>query len=86
MSKFLKISFLDSCEAKITEDGFVWKTISYEQARILHHTGVIALFALYEDDSESEIESAEDIMGAESKGIDIGIEVGFLQIGNNGER
>lgn len=63
---------------KITErDSFVWLLVS-EKAKDIYNSGLFALYILYEDDSEALVEDYEQLDEALSKGLTIGIEVGFL--------
>lgn len=62
----------------ICPDGFVWLVVSHEQARKLYKADAISLFTLYSDDSEAMIESEEKLEEAVGKGLQIGIEVGFI--------
>ena len=63
---------------KICPDGFVWLVVGHEQARKLYKADAISLFTLYSDDSEVMIESEEKLEEAVGKGLQIGIEVGFI--------
>ncbi len=63
---------------KITKDNFVWKLVN-NQAKELFSTGIFEIFALYGDDSESLIETSTQLNEALEQGLDIGIEVGFLE-------
>jgi hypothetical protein len=63
---------------KITkEDQFVWLIVT-EKAKEIFNSGLFDLFIVYDDDSESLIESSEQINEALENGLDIGIEVGFI--------
>lgn len=61
---------------KITEDGFVWHVHSEAEARRLF--GEQTLYALYDDDTEAEIESMEELDTMFRRGIYVGTEVGFM--------
>lgn len=66
-------------EIKITrDDGFVWLLVPADKAFALWEAGVFPLYRLYADDSESLIESDEDMRAALEDGCRIGIEVGFI--------
>ena len=66
---------------KITrEDGFVWLIVPTEKARKLWEADAFALYRLYDDDSESMIESEMDLESAIEGGYQIGIEVGFVSV------
>lgn len=60
------------------KDGFVWLVLTTEQARKLWKIDVFPLYVLYNDDSESMIESEEELENDIRQGFPIGIEVGFL--------
>lgn len=57
---------------KRMDDGFVWKILTKEEARVLY--GTMEVYKLYDDGSEGLVESEEEI---ESHGGQFGIEVGF---------
>lgn len=63
---------------KITEDGFVWKTLSKEQAEKEFNDGALELFVVRDDDSDGEITELEQVEEAFDHGQQIGIEVGHL--------
>jgi hypothetical protein len=63
---------------KTCTDGFVWLLITPEQARKLWETDVFTLYRLYDDDTEAEIESEEDLEETIEHGYQIGIEVEFI--------
>lgn len=67
-----------SPKTKVLADGFVWLVISNEQARQLWKTEAFALYTLYDDDSESMIETEDDLENSIRQSRPIGIEVGFL--------
>lgn len=46
---------------KITKDGFIWKNVS-EIAKDLWNTGTVALYEVREDDSESIVDSYEELL------------------------
>lgn len=72
---------LSQSDIKITkEDGFVWKVLMTREAIAIWKTGIFSLYRLYENDSEGEIESEEELYEAINKGISIGLEVGFIKI------
>jgi len=75
-----------SPKTKVFADGFVWLIISNEQARQLWKTEAFSLYTLYDDDSESMIETEEDLENSIRRASLIGIEVGFLsQLLNSGK-
>lgn len=63
---------------KICADGFVWLVVSSEQARKIFKEDIIALYILYNDESEGMIENEERLEDAITRGCQIGIEVGFI--------
>lgn len=64
---------------KITKDGFVWKTVTYEQAKAIWYMELDELYRLYDDDSEAAIETIAGLNDAIKRGIQIGVEVGFIK-------
>lgn len=65
-------------KTKICADGFVWLVVEHEQARKLYKADAISLYTLYNDESEALIESEEKLEETIKKGLQTGIEVGFL--------
>lgn len=61
------------------EDGldYVWLLVG-DKAREVWNSGIFDLYILWDDDSESMIESHEDLEKAICNGYDIGIEVGHV--------
>lgn len=66
-------------------DGFIWMIVT-DKAIQVHTSGLFELYVLYEDGSESLVESNQQIRDAVSKGLDIGIEVGFVEDEENFEQ
>ena len=66
-------------DAKLCRDGFVWKIVTPDKARDIWKAGLFELYKLYPDNSEGLIEREVELEEAISQGIDIGIEVGFIQ-------
>lgn len=62
-------------KTKITKDGFVWLLLKYSDAKQIFLYTNINVYCLFEDDSESLIESTSDF----NKCNTYGIEVGFLK-------
>lgn len=63
---------------KITsEDNFVWRLLTVEQAKAFFKADIDSLYALHSDDTESLIHDFEEIDEYDSRGIEFGIEVGF---------
>ena len=66
------------CKTKVCADGFVWLLVPEKRAPELFNAEVFTLYRLYPDDSESAIETIEDLEKAIEQGDQIGIEVGFI--------
>jgi len=64
---------------KVTKDNFVWKIVT-NRAKNIFISDLFDLYILYCDDSESVIETFEELNIALDNGYDIGIEVGKLEI------
>lgn len=60
-------------------DGFVWLIVTDKAEKILQ-TGLFALYVLHDNGSESLVEGMFDINFAQMHGLEIGIEVGHLNI------
>ncbi|MGL5690438.1 MAG: hypothetical protein ACRDD8_06405 [Bacteroidales bacterium] len=64
---------------KMCKDGFVWKIITHEQAIDLFiNCKSMQVFCLYDDDSESLVETKDDLDKHISGHGKFGIEVGFI--------
>ena len=63
---------------KITKDGFIWKILDYDEAKEVFSSGTFELFLLHDDDSESKVETADEIHNHASDGLLFGIEVGHI--------
>ena len=59
-------------------DGFIYKLGSGEKAKDIFALGLFELYVVYDDDSESEIESQKDLNEALENVYDIGIAVGNI--------
>ena len=46
---------------KITKDGFVWKIITPDEAKCIFSSGGLPIYKLYNNDTESLIESFEEL-------------------------
>lgn len=66
---------------KITSDNFVWHVLTEAEAK--QALGKVEVFALYDDDSESLIESETEIETHIRRGGYVGIEVGFIDDNQN---
>ena len=62
---------------KVTADGFVWLLVN-DKAKEIWNNGLFELFILHEDDSESLVESWEQLDESLANALSIGIEVGHL--------
>lgn len=60
------------------ERGFVWHVIERALVKRVWDEGTFVLYALHGDDTESLINTREELEIYLSKGFDIGIEVGFI--------
>ena len=63
---------------KITKDGLVWKIITPDEAKCIFSSKGLPIYKLYDNDTESLIESFEEIEEIFYKDLQIGIEVGQL--------
>jgi hypothetical protein len=63
---------------KVMNDGFIYKLVSGEKAKDIFALGLFELYVVYDDDSESQIESQKDLDEALENGYDIGIAVGNI--------
>lgn len=61
-----------------TNDGFIWKIVT-DKAKEIFISGLFELYVINSDYSETLIESFDELNSALNDGLDIGIEVGFLQ-------
>lgn len=68
----------DKSGMKVTEDGFVWKTISAKAAELLFNAGEEEVYVLYDDDSEGLVDTPERLKEATERGCQFGVEVGRL--------
>ena len=62
---------------KVTEDNFVWKVLTEGQAKFVFISGVFELYILYSDESDTLVESIDEIATAVKEGAELAIEVGF---------
>jgi replicative DNA helicase len=62
-----------------TEDNFIWKLVTQEQAEIIFASELFDLYELRDDDSESLIETFDEIKAIFENGDSVGIEVGFIK-------
>jgi predicted nucleic acid-binding protein len=64
---------------KITKDNFVWKLVDEEQAEFIFSLDLFDLYELHDDDSESLIETFDEIKNIFIINGKVGIEVGFIK-------
>ena len=62
---------------KTTQDNFVWKVLTENEAKLVFATGVFELYILYSDESDALVETFEEIAKAVKEGAELVIEVGF---------
>jgi hypothetical protein len=62
---------------KTTKDNFVWLLVT-DKAKEVYLSGLFELYILYNDDSESLVESFSQLSEALEDGLDIGISVGHF--------
>lgn len=60
-------------------DNFVWLIVTDKAIKIYMYS-IFDLYVLNDDGSESLVTNGEQLMSALDKGLDIGIEVGHLNI------
>ena len=64
---------------KITQDGFVWRILGYHEAIEYFHNGE-TIFALHDDESESQIVTRQDLQDAlDDDSVQIGLELGYIK-------
>lgn len=63
----------------ITSDNFIWKPLTAKQAVRMFKAECIELYAINEDESETLIESAYDLLTAIQYGMIIALEVGRIK-------
>lgn len=64
---------------KVTQDGFAWQILDSNDAVNAFHDG-LTIYALYNDDSESQIITIQDLDDAlYDDQVEIGIEIGFIK-------
>jgi len=67
---------------KITKDGFVWLIVT-DVAEKMYYSNSMQVYCLYEDGTESLIQSHRDLDAALSSGNDIGVEIASIQALND---
>jgi hypothetical protein len=64
---------------KLTQDGFAWQIIDRNDAINYFHDGK-TIYALYDDESESQIVTRQDLEDAlHWDDVQIGVEIGFIK-------
>jgi hypothetical protein len=64
---------------KITQEGFAWYILSGNDAINAFRSGV-KIFALHDDDTESQIVTTDDLDSAlQADDVQIGMEMGFIK-------
>lgn len=64
---------------KITQDGFAWQIINKNNA-VKYFRYKKPIFALYDDESESQIVTRQDLQDAlDDDSVQIGLELGFIK-------
>jgi len=69
---------------KTTKDNFIFKIVT-EKAKEIFNSGLFELFALNNDDSETKIDTFEQLTDSLEKGLQIAIEVGYFQPNKSNE-
>ena len=64
---------------KVTEDNFVWKILNEGQAKFVFISGVFELYLLFDDGTDTLVESIDEIYVATKEGAQLVIEVGFYE-------
>lgn len=64
-------------QAIITADGFIFMKVN-DKAKEIFNSGLFELYVVYSDETESLIETFEDLDMHLSNGMDVCIEVGFI--------
>jgi hypothetical protein len=63
---------------RVMKDGFVYKLVSSDKAKDIFSLGLFDLYVIHNDDSESLIDSINELNEALEKGNEIGIAVGNI--------
>jgi len=64
---------------KVTQDNFVWKVLTENQAKLVFISGVFELYLLFDDGSDSLVENIYEIGLATIQEAQLVIEVGFYE-------
>lgn len=76
-SKMAGLPQTKSYDMKVMKDGFVYKLVTTEKAKQILYQNLFELYSIYDDDSESLIETLSDLDRAIEQGNEIGIPVGL---------
>lgn len=63
---------------KITNDGFVWLIIT-SKVKEVFSSGLFEVYALFDDNSDTLVESHQDLEKFMENGCKFGIEVGYIE-------
>ena len=63
---------------RVMSDGFIYKLVDGSKAKDIFALGLFELYILWEDDSESLIETHNTLNDALENGYDVGIAVGNI--------
>lgn len=75
-SKMAGLSQSKSYDMRVMKDGFVYKLVTADKAKKILYQNLFELYAIYDDDSESLIETLSDLDRAIEQNNEIGIPVG----------
>lgn len=64
---------------KVTDDCFVWKVLNESQAKFIFISGIFELYLLFDDGTDTLVESIYEIEAAAKEGAQLVIEVGFYE-------
>ena len=64
---------------KVTQDDFVWKVLTESQAKFIFISGIFELYLLFDDGTDTLVESIDEIYVAAKEGAQLVIEVGFYE-------
>ena len=65
---------------KVMKDGFVYKLVSSDKAKDIFSLELFELYVIHDDDSESLIDSIDELNEALENGNEIGIPVGNINL------
>ena len=64
---------------KVTDDTFVWKILTEAQAKFIFISGIFELYLLFDDQTDTLVESIDEIYTAADFNAELAIEVGFYE-------